>query len=204
MVALFTGLIQATGRIAAIDRSDAGARIRIETPLAAELRAGDSIAVNGVCLSAAELGEDWFAGDAMNETLSRTSLGDLGEGTAVNLELPLRAGDRLDGHVVQGHVDGVGIIGAVTEDGFARRVKIDAPPGVMRYVIEKGSIAVDGVSLTVAALDDRSFTVSLIPETLQRTNLGHAEPGDRVNLEVDLLAKYVEKAVRSVTREAAT
>jgi riboflavin synthase len=131
----------------------------------------------------------------MNETIARTSLGALEQGTPVNLELPLRAGDRLGGHVVQGHVDGLGTVAASDEDGFARRVRIDAPEDVLRYVVEKGSIAVDGVSLTVAELDRRSFTVSLIPETLERTNLGSAEPGTRVNLEVDVLAKYVEKAV---------
>jgi riboflavin synthase len=192
---VFTGLVQGVGRVAALDRSDAGARLEIETPLVAELNAGDSIAVNGVCLSAAALENGSFTADAMNETLSRTSLGGLSPGASVNLELPLRASDRLGGHVVQGHVDGVGEIDSVLEDGFARRVRIAAPPEVLRYVIEKGSIAVDGVSLTVAGLDDRSFTVSLIPETLQRTNLGHAGPGDRVNLEVDVLAKYVEKLI---------
>jgi riboflavin synthase len=190
---VFTGLVQGIGQVGAIERSGAGARVIIETPLVSELRPGDSIAVNGVCLSAAALKDGSFAADAMNETLARTSLGGLEPGASVNLELPLRAGDRLGGHVVQGHVDGVGEVVDVASDGIARRVRIEAPPGVMRYVIEKGSIAVDGVSLTVAGLDDRSFTVSLIPETLQRTNLGHARPGDRVNLEVDVLAKYVEK-----------
>jgi riboflavin synthase len=193
---VFTGLVQALGRVGAIDRSGDGARVRIETPLAAELQAGDSIAVNGVCLSAALLEDGSFAADAMNETLSRTSLGALRPGAAVNLELPLRAGDRLGGHMVQGHVDGVGRVAAVAEDGFARRVEIEAPPEVLRYVIEKGSIAVDGVSLTFAAVLSGSFTVSLIPETLQRTNLGRAAPGDEVNLEVDVLAKYVEKLIR--------
>src|SRR5581483_4354611 len=182
--AVFTGLIQGLGRIGTIDRTEDGARVTIETPLVAELSAGDSIAVNGVCLSAAALENGSFAADAMNETLSRTSLGDLAPGTEVNLELPLRAGDRLGGHVV-----GVGRVASVDEDGFARRVRVEAPAGVMRYVIEKGSIAVDGVSLTVAALDERSFTVSLIPDTVQRTNLGRAAVGDRVNLEVDVLAK---------------
>jgi riboflavin synthase len=191
----FTGLIQGLGRIGAIDRSDEGARVRIETPLVAELRAGDSIAVNGVCLSATSLENGSFAADAMNETLSRTSLGDLTPGTEVNLELPLRAGDRLGGHVVQGHVDGIGAIVDVADDGFARRVRIEAAPELLRYVIEKGSIAVDGVSLTVASLDKRSFTVSLIPDTVERTNLGRAAVGDRVNLEVDVLAKYVEKLI---------
>ena len=193
MTGVFTGLVEGVGRVSAIDRSDAGARISVETPLVSELRAGDSIAVNGVCLSAATLEDGSFAADAMNETLSRTSLGDLAPGASVNLELPLRAGDRLGGHVVQGHVDGVGTVAAVASDGFARRIRIAAPAEVLRYVIEKGSIAVDGVSLTVADVDSRSFTVSLIPETLQRTNLGRAETGDRVNLEVDVLAKYVEK-----------
>jgi riboflavin synthase len=181
------------GRLVGLERSASGARVRIETPLVAELAPGDSIAVNGVCLSAAVLEDGAFVADAMNETLSRTALGDLATGAEVNLELPLRAADRLGGHVVQGHVDGVGEIVEVTEDGFARRIEIEAPAGVLRYVIEKGSIAVNGVSLTVAGMKSGSFTVSLIPETLQRTNLGRAQPGDRVNLEADVLAKYVEK-----------
>jgi riboflavin synthase len=190
---VFTGLVQDLGRLAAVDRSGDGARLTIETPLTSELQDGDSIAVNGVCLTAVELNGGTFAAQAMNETLTRSALADLEPGAHVNLELPVRAGDRLGGHIVQGHVDGVGVLGGVREDGFARRVRIEAPPELLRYVIEKGSITVDGVSLTVVELDDRSFTVSLIPETLQRTNLGHAGPGDRVNLEVDVLAKYVEK-----------
>ncbi len=121
---------------------------------------------------------------------------DIDAGDEVNLELPLRPADRLGGHIMQGHVDGTGTITGLQDDGFARRVQIDAPEDVLRYVVEKGSIAVDGVSLTVAAVDDRSFTVSLIPETLQRTNLGKAQTGNKVNLEVDVLAKYVEKLVR--------
>ncbi|MGN6868215.1 MAG: riboflavin synthase [Solirubrobacteraceae bacterium] len=193
---MFTGLVQGLGRVSAIDRSDDGAKVTIETPLVAELRAGDSVAVNGVCLTATSLQNGSFVADAMNETLSRSSLGALQAGAHVNLELPLRAGDRLGGHVVQGHVDGIGVIVDVADDGFARRIRIKAQPDLLRYVIEKGSIAVDGVSLTVAELDSRSFTVSLIPETLQRTNLGHAGTGDRVNLEVDVLAKYVEKLIR--------
>jgi riboflavin synthase len=198
---VFTGIVQGLGRVAAVDQVDGGAtgvRITVETPLVSELRAGDSIAVNGVCLSAATLADGSFTADAMNETLARSSLGDLSPGAEVNLELPLRAADRLGGHMVQGHVDGLGRVAAVAEDGFARRIEIEASPELMRYVIEKGSIAVDGVSLTVAALTDRSFTVSLIPETLQRTNLGQAGPGHRVNLEVDVLAKYVEKLVVGV------
>ena len=158
-----------------------------------ELNAGDSIAINGVCLTAVDLAGDSFVADAMNETLARSSLGDLAPGSSVNLELPLRATDRLGGHVVQGHVDGVGEVLDQHDDGFARRIRIGAPAEVLRYVVEKGSIAVDGVSLTVTEVDERSFTVSLIPETLERTTLGGIGAGRRVNLEVDVLAKYVEK-----------
>jgi riboflavin synthase len=192
---MFTGLIAELGRVAKVERSPDGAVVRIEASASAELREGDSVAVNGVCLTATDIDGGAFSAEAMNETLARTSLGALDTGSRVNLELPLRAGDRLGGHVVQGHVDGVGTIAASGDDGFARRVRIDAPEEVLRYVVEKGSIAVDGVSLTVAGLDERSFTVSLIPETLERTNLGSAQPGQAVNLEVDVLAKYVEKAV---------
>jgi len=133
----------------------------------------------------------------MNETVTRTSLSAARVGAVVNLELPLRAGDRLGGHMVQGHVDGLGTILDVRDDGFSRRVAVGIPAELSRYVVEKGSIAVDGISLTVAELDERSFTVSLIPETLERTNLGHAEPGRNVNLEVDVLAKYVERLIEA-------
>ena len=190
---MFTGLVQGVGSVAGIERSDDGARITIATPLVPELNAGDSIAINGVCLTAVDLAGDSFVADAMNETLARSSLGDLASGSSVNLELPLRATDRLGGHVVQGHVDGVGEVLDQHDDGFARRIRIGAPAEVVRYVVEKGSIAVDGVSLTVTEVDDRSFTVSLIPETLERTTLGGIGAGRRVNLEVDVLAKYVEK-----------
>ena len=193
---MFTGIVQGLGRVAAVERSGDGARVRIETPLVSELQPGDSIAINGVCLSAVTLENGSFAADAMNETLTRSSLGDLTTGSEVNLELPLRATDRLGGHVVQGHVDGVGRVASVAEDGFARRLRVQAPPELLRYMIEKGSIAVNGVSLTITDLDSGSFTVSLIPETLKRTNLGQAGPGDKVNLEVDLLAKYVERLIR--------
>src|SRR5207248_2793718 len=170
-------------------------RLRIEASFAAELRNGDSVSVNGVCLTATNVSDGSFSAEAMNETLSRTSLGALDHGARVNLELPLRAGDRLGGHIVQGHVDGVGTVAARADDGFAVRIRIEAPDQVLRYVVEKGSIAVDGVSLTVAEFDHGSFTVSLIPETLERTNLGSVARGERVNLEVDVLAKYVERAV---------
>ena len=190
---MFTGLVQGLGRISERRNSADGVRLTVETELAGELQPGDSIAVNGVCVTATEVTAGAFSAQLMNETASRTSLASAQPGSEVNLELPLRAGERLGGHVVQGHVDGLGTIRDVREDGFARRVEIEAPLELMRYVVEKGSVAVDGISLTVAELDDQSFTVSLIPETLQRTNLGNASPGRNVNLEVDVLAKYVER-----------
>jgi riboflavin synthase len=186
---LFTGLVLGTGTI----RSLSDGRLEVESEIAAELSPGDSIAVNGVCLTAVDPSPEGFAADVMPETLRRSSLGPLGEGDQVNLELPLRAGDRLGGHVVQGHVDGTGSVEEVREDGFSRVVRIAAPRELLRYVVEKGSIAVDGVSLTVSAIDDETFEVSLIPETLERTTLGSAAPGRTVNLEVDVFAKYVEK-----------
>jgi riboflavin synthase len=196
---VFTGLIADRGRVAASEGSGEGVRITIETGLSGDLEPGDSIAVNGVCLTAVEVRNGSFAAEVMNETLARTSLADAGAGAEVNLELPLRASDRLGGHVVQGHVDALGTVAAVTEDGFARRIEIETAPELLRYVVEKGSIAVDGISLTVAGLSDRSFTVSLIPETLQRTNLGSAEPGRKVNLEVDVLAKHVERLMKGAS-----
>jgi len=171
-------------------------RLRVRTALAGELREGDSVAVNGVCLTAVAPDRDSFGADVMRETLRRSSLAEAQAGARVNLELALRADARLGGHVVQGHVDGLGAIRAMREDGFARVVTIAADPALLRYVVEKGSIAVDGVSLTVAAVDGDAFDVSLIPETLARTTLGGAAPGAPVNLEVDILAKYVEKLVR--------
>jgi riboflavin synthase len=192
---MFTGLIIDLGEVAEIERSPAGARLRIRTTLSDGLHPGDSVAINGVCLTATEVNGGWFEAEAVNETLRRTSLGALDRGTPVNLELPLRVGDRLGGHLVQGHVDGLGRLAGLDDDGMARRVRIETGEDILRYVVEKGSITVDGVSLTVAEVDSASFTVSLIPETLERTNLGTAEIGTTVNLEVDVLAKYVEKAV---------
>ena len=184
---MFTGLVNATGTV--LDSN--GGRLRIEAPL--ELADGASVAVNGVCLSVVESDASGFRVDVMDETLRRSSLGALARGDQVNLETPLRVGDALDGHIVQGHVDGTGTVAEVREEGFARVVRIAAPAELLRYVVEKGSIAVDGVSLTVSALHDDAFEVSLIPETLERTTLGQAAPGRTVNLEVDVLAKYVEK-----------
>jgi riboflavin synthase len=190
---VFTGLVAGTGAVESLERGDDGVRLRVRTILAGELAPGDSIAVNGVCLTAVHSDDRSFSADVVEETLRRSSLGPLAEGDEVNLELPLRAGDRLGGHMVQGHVDGTGSVEAVSEDGFARVVRIGAPAELLRYVVEKGSIAVDGVSLTVAAVDGDGFEVSLIPETLERTTLGAATPGRVMNLEVDVLAKYVEK-----------
>jgi riboflavin synthase len=188
------------GTVAAVDAADDGVRLRVTTALAGDLRDGDSVAVNGVCLTAVGADRDGFGADVMHETLRRSSLAEVAPGARVNLELPLRADERLGGHVVQGHVDGLGAIRAVRAEGFARVVTIEADPALLRYVVEKGSIAVDGVSLTVAAVDGDSFAVSLIPETLERTTLGAAGPGAPVNLEVDILAKYVEKLLPSSSR----
>ena len=193
---MFTGLVADTGTVESLEKNGDGVRLRVGTELASELAAGDSVAVNGVCLTARAPDPHGFSADVMEETLRRSSLGPLARGDGVNVELPLRAGDRLGGHVVQGHVDGTGTVEATREEGFARVVRIGAAPELLRYVVEKGSIAVDGVSLTVAAVDDAAFEVSLIPETLERTTLGSSAPGDIVNLEVDVLAKYVEKLHR--------
>jgi riboflavin synthase len=192
---MFTGLVADLGTVAEVHSTTDGVRLAIESPLARELTEGDSVAVNGVCLTAVGLCGDRFGADVMHETLRRSSLGEVRAGTRVNLELPLAANGRLGGHFVQGHVDGVGAIAATREDGFARVVTIEADPELLRYVVAKGSITVDGVSLTVARIDEDGFDVSLIPETLQRTNLGSAGPGTPVNLEVDILAKYLEKLV---------
>lgn len=199
---MFTGLVAQTGVVTEARRTDQGTRLAIEAgALARELADGDSVAVSGVCLTATAVEGQSFAADVMAETLQRSSLGPLAEGDRVNLELPLRVSDRLGGHIVQGHVDGVGRVRSVTPDGFARLVEVEADAVLLRYVVEKGSIALDGVSLTVAAITPHSFTVSLIPETLERTTLGVLERGRRVNVEVDVLAKYVEK-LASPTVEA--
>jgi riboflavin synthase len=192
---VFTGLVADLGTVAGVDAAPDGVRLAIASSLTADLSEGDSIAVNGVCLTATAIDGGRFTADVMRETLRRSSLAEVGEGSRVNLELPLRAGDRLGGHFVQGHVDGIGAVRAVREDGFARVVTIAGEPALLRYVVQKGSITVDGVSLTVARVDGASFDVSLIPETLQRTTLGTTQVGAPVNLEVDILAKYVEKLV---------
>jgi riboflavin synthase len=168
-----------------------GGRLVVRSTLGTEL--GDSIAVNGVCLTVVAHESGTLAFDAVPETLARTSLGALDHGSRVNLEPALRAGEALGGHYVQGHVDGVGTVRSVEPEGDGKRVWFDAPPEINRYVVEKGSIAVDGTSLTVAGVDDDGFAVALIPHTLEATTLGALEPGDPVNLEGDVLAKYVER-----------
>lgn len=203
---MFTGLVADLGRVVSISGagrgeggSEAGsgsaserARLRVATVLAGELAEGDSIAVNGVCLTALNPSAEDFEADVITETLQRTSLATLEPGARVNLELPLRSADRLGGHVVQGHVDG---IGSVDEHAATGELRVTVAPDLLRYVVEKGSVALDGVSLTVAAVDQRSLTVCLIPETLRATTLGGATRGARINVEVDIMAKHLEKLV---------
>jgi riboflavin synthase len=190
---MFTGIVRELGTVAAIDQGDGGVRLRIDASFAEELTEGDSVAVSGACLTATRLDGGAFEADVMNQTLGLTTLGALAEGDEVNLEPALRAGEPLGGHIVQGHVDAVGEVRSVAEDGFARRVKIGVPDGLERYLVEHGSVTVAGVSLTVAALDADWFEVSLIPETLERTTLESVEAGTRVNLEFDVVARYVER-----------
>jgi riboflavin synthase len=195
---MFTGLVQEIGELLAVERTDGGVRLRIGAELAGELEPGASVAVSGACLTAAEIGAGFFEADVMNQTLGLTTLGDRAAGDRVNLEAALRAGDPLGGHIVQGHVDCVGAIEAAGEDGFARRLRISVPAGQNRYLVEHGSVTVDGVSLTVADLTDDGFEVSLIPETLERTTLGQsAEADGNVNIEFDVIARYVERLLQS-------
>ncbi len=199
---MFTGLVEELGTVRAAIPNASGARLEIEAvTVLDDAELGASIAVNGCCLTAVELGQGWWAADAVEETLRRTSLGALAAGDRVNLERPIRLADRLGGHIVQGHVDGVGEIAEreTLPDG-STRVVVAADDTVLRYVVEKGSIAVDGVSLTVVGVDDKTFEFALIPHTATVTTLGIKGPGDPVNLEVDLVAKYVERLM-GVTRE---
>jgi riboflavin synthase len=190
---MFTGLVQDIGRVESVEGGAEGARLRIATTLGSEIGLGDSVAVNGVCLTATEADERGFATEAMNQTLEVTVIGALAPEARVNLELATRADERLGGHIVQGHADGSGQVVEISEDGFARRVKVELPPDLMRYVVDKGSVTLNGVSLTVAGLGPTWVEVSLIPETLERTNLGSVVPGDPLNVEVDVIAKYVER-----------
>ncbi len=184
---MFTGLVREVGRVVSIEDG----RLRVESGLAAAI--GDSICVAGVCLTVVDGDRSTLAFDVVPETLARTTLGRLEAGSPVNLEPALRAGEALGGHYVQGHVDGVGRVRSAEPEGDGKRVWIDAPEAVVRYCVEKGSIAVDGTSLTVAGVDEEGFAVALIPHTLAATTLGRLEPGGEVNLEPDVLAKYVER-----------
>jgi riboflavin synthase alpha subunit len=191
---VFTGIVRERGRVGSVEGGGAGFRLRVEAPeTAAGAAVGDSVSIDGVCLTVVDTTDGTLAFDAVPETLSRTALAALGPGDAVNVEPALRAGEPLGGHVVQGHVDGVGCVRSVGAEGAGRRIWIDAPQELLRYCVEKGSIAVDGVSLTVAALDEAGFAVALVPHTLAATTLGSLAAGDRVNLETDVLAKYVER-----------
>ncbi len=194
---MFTGLIADLGSVAAVELDGDGATLRVRTPLADALSAGDSIAVSGVCLTATRVSADEFEAQAIRETLARSTLGALSLGDPVNLELALRADGRLGGHFVQGHVDGVGTVAEVRAEGFSRVLGIDADADLLPFVVEKGSITVDGVSLTVSALRAGGFEVSLIPETLERTTLGRVAAGARLNLEADILAKHVERLMEA-------
>lgn len=198
---MFTGLIQDVGTVESVRAGAEGARIRIATELAAQLESGDSVAVDGACLTATAVDADGFETEAMNQTLELTAIGGLEAGSLVNLEPAMRASDRLGGHIVQGHVDGVGEVVAGEPDGFARRLRIALPPGLLRYAIAQGSIALAGVSLTIAALGEDWAEVSLIPETLERTTLGEAAPGRKLNVECDVIARYVERLMQPLAEK---
>jgi riboflavin synthase len=187
---VFTGLVREVGEVVSFESG----RLTIRAAqTAADAALGDSIAIDGVCLTIVAADGDTLAFDAVPETLSRTSLGTLDQGSRVNLEPALRAGDALGGHYVQGHVDGVGSVRSVESEGEGKRIWFDLPPALLRYAVEKGSVAIQGTSLTVAEIDDAGLAVALIPHTLQETTLGALEPGATVNVESDVLAKYVEK-----------
>jgi riboflavin synthase len=192
---VFTGIVREVGNVASIEGGADGVRIEIDAPATAAsgVALGDSIAINGCCLTIVAATNGRLAFEAVPETLSRTALQNLGPGSRVNLEAALRAGDPLGGHYVQGHVDGVGRVRSTEPEGDGKRIWIDAGPEILRYVVDKGSITVEGASLTIAGLDDAGFAVALIPHTLAETTLGELAAGDLVNLETDVLAKYVER-----------
>jgi riboflavin synthase len=211
--AVFTGIVEELGEVVALEEFGDAARLTVRGPLVtADASAGDSIAINGVCLTVTDASDGTFSADVMGETLSRSGLGGLGAGSAVNLERPLRLDGRLGGHIVQGHVDGTGTILERRPGEHWDVLRIAVPPPLARYVVQKGSIAVDGVSLTVSALAPVGshgasppagpdwIEVSLIPETLARTTLGRKQPGETVNLEVDMIAKYVERLLGGEAR----
>jgi riboflavin synthase len=195
---VFTGIVKEVGVVRSVEGGDEGVRIAIDAPrTAAGAALGDSVAIGGVCLTVTANVDGALAFDAVPETLRRSSLGRLGAGDRVNGEPAVRAGDRLDGHIVQGHVDGIGHVRALEPEGDGSRLTVELPPELLRYCVEKGSIALEGVSLTVAALDDESMDIALVPHTLAATTLGALAPGDAVNIEIDVLAKYVERLLES-------
>jgi riboflavin synthase len=198
---VFTGLIRELGKVEAAERGPDGARLRIATGLARGLREGDSIAVDGACLTAAARDDGAFEADVMNQTLGLTTLGELERGRRVNLEPALRAGEPLGGHIVQGHVDGVGEVVEVIADGASRRLRVKLAEELGRYVVEHGSVALGGISLTVSAAGSDWLEVALIGETLARTTLGEAHEGTRLNVEVDIFARYVERALQQFREE---
>lgn len=199
---MFTGIIESLGTVREVAGTDEGRRLVVEADLASELKAGDSISVNGACLTVTAQMDSSFSLDVVSETLRRTNLGALLVGDRVNLERPLRADGRLDGHIIQGHVDTFGAVSSVTSEGVGRRIAINVSPRYRRYLAEKGSIAVDGVALTIAGVTDTGFEAALIPFTLQVTNLGLRQAGQQVNLEFDVLAKYLERLMQA--REGAS
>jgi riboflavin synthase len=195
---VFTGIVREVGRVASMDGDGDGVRLEVEAPgTAGSTAVGDSVSISGCCLTAVAVADGRVAFDAVPETLARTSLRRLRPGSRVNVEPALRAGEPLGGHYVQGHVDEVGAVRSTDQEGEGRRVWFDAPPELLRYVVEKGSVAVDGTSLTVAGIDERGFSVALVPHTLEVTTLGELGPGDLVNLEADVLAKYVERLLEA-------
>ena len=193
---MFTGLVAEKGTVRKARRSGEVLQLDIDAKLARELNVGDSVAVNGVCLTATKVRRGSFRTEAMTETLDRTTIGRLGRGTSVNLELPLRLSDRLGGHIVQGHIDGLARVVRVEDDGDSRRIWLQASKDLLKFVVAKGSICIDGVSLTVVEAGLATFQIALIPHTLEVTTFGSLKPDDVVNLEVDVLAKYVERLVR--------
>jgi len=204
MVEMFTGLVEMTGRVVLLERRGEEAHLRIEAPFASDLSSGESVAIDGVCLTATKRADGWFEAVVSPETLSRTTIGLRSTGDRVNVERALRAGDRLGGHIVQGHVDGVGVVEWIRPEGSGLRVRIRFAQELEDFIVMKGSIAVDGVSLTVAARGERSFEVALIPETLRLTHFGDSSPGTPVNLEVDMMGRYVVEYLKGRLAEGKT
>jgi riboflavin synthase len=194
---MFTGIVEQLGSVMLAERGHDGMRLVIDTGPLDGVEVGDSLAVSGVCLTAVSAEPGRVTVDVVRETLERTTLGDLARGDPVNLERPMAANGRFDGHIVQGHVDGVGVVTSIVEEGEGQRMTVEVPKSLHRYLVEKGSITVDGVSLTVASLTGDGFEVALIPHSLEVTTLGLRKTGEKVNLEVDVLAKYVERLLRA-------